>query len=64
MSDNKASPEPLTRRVKKSREKSKEEGAKRLDVWLTPEAARALDAEASRSGESKTAVINRLLMKT
>lgn len=61
MAASKSPPEPLTNRVKKARAKAKAEGAMRLDVWLTPEAAKALATEVERTGESKTAVINRLL---
>lgn len=53
---------PLTQRVKKARARAKQKGAKRLDVWLEPCAAEALDAEAKRSGEPKTAIINRLIL--
>lgn len=62
MSDEQSAPKPLAQRVKKSRAKAKKEGAERLDMWLTPDAAAALHAEVDRTRESKTAVINRLLV--
>lgn len=62
MSEKKTEPVPALQRVNKSRAKAKEKGAKLFPLWLTAETSEALEAEAARTGESKTAVINRLLL--
>lgn len=55
------SPVPASERVRKSREKS---GQKRITLWLNPSVDAELSDLASASGESRTAVINRLITES
>lgn len=57
-------PASTAERVKKLRQKSAKEGHKRMELWLRPESVEALERLAKQSGESRTAVINRLILET
>ncbi|WP_311949270.1 ribbon-helix-helix protein, CopG family [Halomonas piscis] len=56
-------PVPLAERVGRARQKSLAAGSRRIDVRLSREAAEALDRLAKQSGDSRTAVINRLILE-
>lgn len=53
-----------SQRVGKARQRFISQGGRRLDLRLSPEAAQALDRLTAETGESATALINRLLIES
>lgn len=53
-----------SQRVERARRRFLEQGGRRLDLRLSREAGEALDRLTAETGESATALINRLLMES
>jgi len=56
-------PKSSARRVQRHEEKLVAQGGRRMNLKLTPEANEALERLSAASGDSGTAVINRLIVE-